>query len=1170
MSIIRSLRISSVLLRMLIIIGLLISVVPTLAHAKVANSSIVQTASENKPKPFITKTNPLPLQFVPNVGQYEESAGQYRTNAQSIQVDFNPTTIDYRWTLVPPQDHKNLDDKRSDRIKKDRERHKQATSYTIQTQFIKAQSTTVITHNAKMPGVMNYVLPTKMITNVSSYAGVTYQNMYRGIDLVFDGTNGALKSTWVVTAGANPLDIRWQYNGAKQVKLAKNGDLIVTSPNIGKGQKSVQFSETAPIAWQDIDGKRVMVEVRYQIDKQQVGFRVGRYDVRYPLIIDPTLVYTYKFYSGTYIGYGITLDQASNTYTSGAGSSGGFVVRSDANGTSQAWMTTIPGNYANVTALVFDPVFGLYGVGSTDTGGFFLQIDPVTGAIIHNVGLGQFSTLDSIAIDSVGSLYFIADGQLVKTNGSGVVQYTITIPSISLDAVDVNASNQVAVAGYTTGTPYQENVYVGLLSQQGTVISSSTFGGTWSEYASDVAIGDDGMIYVTGSTRSDDFPLLNPVQNTHVDAGWCDGGCPDAFITKINPTNQTIMFSTFLGGSGAEWVQAIAVEGNQLSVAGVSMVDTDPAGTLFPLVSAIGSNDGNYADTFVAKLTDQNTNNGYTIQYSTLLGDANYDESWAMIMRQGNVFVAGATSDYNDWNSYSAFVARIDDAPPIVAGGDVVNINFQPANAPVPIGYLPDAGQNYANRGNNWSYGWLNSEYYVFASDMNMVADQRYDTMVSASPYNTPLVDRWEIDIPNGRYKVRAIEGSPVNISANVWVQSYVEGVLLSSGERTPTQKWIDNTVQVEVHDGRLTVTMDGRTATQWSLAFLEVSHATTPNLAPVVNMTDMENTTFKANQPITLHADAYDPDGHIAEVKFFADGVYLGSDTTAPYSYNWGCPNYDIPCMANIPTGSHSVRANAIDDSGATTFSDLTTITINPAIPANQKTEFDVELKIFLPYQWADIPGHPLYFDEVAKGDDRTWSSTAQRYRIAQSFTMIPKIADDTDGTPDGVKAGSFHNLVNTSINYDRGSSVNPDTLRLTQAAKNEPLDLAHIGIPYMVNYGPIPQSELDANMHMTPLSYTSPYTRAVQLQGEASDPIIFIACDIDWNLQVEIDQSVSPPQARVIGQHQAFPAYEVYVDGQPIYQWKPPVGNSVLDLCNPDDSDLEIKVTTPWIAIR
>src|SRR5262245_26746195 len=110
-------------------------------------------------------------------------------------------------------------------------------------------------------------------------------------------------------------------------------------------------------------------------------------------------------------------------------------------------------------------------------------------------------------------------------------------------------------------------------------------------------------------------------------------------------------------------------------------------------------------------------------------------------------------------------------ADPLLAG--TVGINFQPANAEVPTGYLVDSGAVFGDRGNGFSYGWSadNTDGMV-DRDSDLSPDQRFDTFATM-----PRDLRWEIAVPNGTYTVLIVAGD-AKITGGTNLQIRAEGVL--------------------------------------------------------------------------------------------------------------------------------------------------------------------------------------------------------------------------------------------------------------------------------------------------------------------------------------------------------------------------------------------------------
>jgi hypothetical protein len=97
--------------------------------------------------------------------------------------------------------------------------------------------------------------------------------------------------------------------------------------------------------------------------------------------------------------------------------------------------------------------------------------------------------------------------------------------------------------------------YVTKLNPAGTALVYSTYlGGSGGDAGVGIAIDSSGNAFVTGGTGSTNFPTVNPVQPNYA------GGSGDAFVTELNPLGTGLVFSTYLGGSGDDSGQGIALD----------------------------------------------------------------------------------------------------------------------------------------------------------------------------------------------------------------------------------------------------------------------------------------------------------------------------------------------------------------------------------------------------------------------------------------------------------------------------------------------------------------------------------------------------------------------------------------------------------------------------------
>ena len=212
------------------------------------------------------------------------------------------------------------------------------------------------------------------------------------------------------------------------------------------------------------------------------------------------------------------------------------------------------------------------------------------------------------------------------------------------------------------------------------VLLSSTFlGGAGEDFGAGVAHDAAGNIYVTGSTSSADFPLAAALQGTN--HGSPDGG-HNVFVTKLDPTGTTLLYSTYLGGSTDDYAQALAVDGsgNAFVVGGTYSTD-------FPTLGAVQSVYGGVErDAFAAQFDPT----GSALVYSTYLGGAQHDRGIGVAVTDaGDAFVVGETSstDFPTANAYQ---------PANAGGSDVFVTHLSAGGSPLLFStYLGGTGDDF-------------------------------------------------------------------------------------------------------------------------------------------------------------------------------------------------------------------------------------------------------------------------------------------------------------------------------------------------------------------------------------------------------------------------------------------------------------------------------------------
>ena len=182
------------------------------------------------------------------------------------------------------------------------------------------------------------------------------------------------------------------------------------------------------------------------------------------------------------------------------------------------------------------------------------------------------------------------------------------------------------------------DAFVAKLNAAGNTLVYSTYlGGSGYDSGNGIAIDSAGNAYVAGDTYSGNFPVLYAFQGSN-------GGGQDAFVAKLNPSASALVWSTYLGGSGDDRANAIAVDAS-----GNAYVTGGTTSTNFPIFLPLQSGNAGGQDAFVTKFSSD----GRTLAFSTYLGGsggtvaANEMGTAIQVDASGNVYVTGMTSSPN-------------------------------------------------------------------------------------------------------------------------------------------------------------------------------------------------------------------------------------------------------------------------------------------------------------------------------------------------------------------------------------------------------------------------------------------------------------------------------------------------------------------------------------------
>jgi len=543
--------------------------------------------------------------------------------------------------------------------------------------------------------------PNNWKSNIQTYQEIGLGEVYDHIKLNLKAYGKNIEKLFIVEKGGKPEDIAVKVEGAKGLKVNEEGELEVET-DLGT------MKMTKPVAYQEIEGKRVDVAVNYAlqpppnpqsqapIPECTYAFNVGDYNKDYPLVIDPLLAST--FIGGSEYDHATSLveDESGNLFvagdtyspdfptTSGAydqsyNEGGGpgnigpgdlFISKFDSELNTLLASTFIGGSCVEDGRMALDPLGNIF------VAGFTCSLDyPTTPEAYDRTYEGSYdgfvSKLDNDLTTLMASTLF--------GNGIATFLYDFAIdPSGDVFVTGKAYSEEFPVTpgAYDDSFNGGIDVFVSRLNNDLTTLVSSTFmGGSANEVGYAITLDRLGNVYVAGGTDSGDYPTTpGAYDQVHNPGG--EWQTSDAFVSKFDNGLTNLMASTFLGGSGNDsvWLGTIAIDDSEnVFVAGYTVSRNFPTtpraydrtfggACYYGMPSPICINDG-----FVSKFNNDLT----TLKASTFMGGMGSDNIAAIATDvSGNVFIAGSTGSFNypttpgayDWiySKGEAFISELD------------------------------------------------------------------------------------------------------------------------------------------------------------------------------------------------------------------------------------------------------------------------------------------------------------------------------------------------------------------------------------------------------------------------------------------------------------------------------------------------------------------------------
>jgi hypothetical protein len=553
------------------------------------------------------------------------------------------------------------------------------------------------------------------------YGEVVLEDVYENVSLRLWARDGELAHDLVLGAQALQSDVRIELEGADGLdltatpRLDRAAVLGITEPSTTTLARSGPASETGFRSAQDAGRRRLSRFLGGSLRETARGVVVGddgsvylvgqtrSGDFPTPNGYDTALHGTSDGYLARLLASG---EQVYGTYLGGSGTEEVFDVVY-ANGsvyltgvTSSPNYPTTPGAYSTqgtgqaredafVTRLRTDgagPVFSTYLGGSgNDFGGAIALRDDgavVVGGRTYSQNFpapnGSHSGAgDAFVIVFSGDGTTLLNGTLLGGSGLDEVRALETGNGSIYVAGDTNSSDFTGLSGRFGGGT---DAFVARLNASGSgVISGTYLGGSGFDGAVgpgadgrsasiDMALDQDGNLYVIGDTGSEDFPTTARIGPL---------GSRNAFVTRLGPDAASIAWSTVFGGSGVDRARGIGVAAD-----GTIHLTGETSSADFPVVNADDAIYNGLGDAFVLQLTSD----GAELLYGTFLGGSDRDAAFDLVIGEnGLTYVVGETRSAADF--------PVSISPPLHGGEEdafVAAFDLRLNLSPVVVNPIPD------------------------------------------------------------------------------------------------------------------------------------------------------------------------------------------------------------------------------------------------------------------------------------------------------------------------------------------------------------------------------------------------------------------------------------------------------------------------------------------------
>jgi hypothetical protein len=666
-----------------------------------------------------------PLSFIPNQGQFHEQVA-YCTRAAGYTLWITADGI----TFDSPKQENSSNAVNSETLDpfslKECSEPIEYTRQVLHTSFSGANETASMIPLDMTNHQVNFFMGknrSEWKTGIPTSQAVLYQDIYPKVDLKFFGVNNKTTYEFIIKPGGDVRNIEIRYEGCGAAISTGEENLTFKM-----GRYALQHKPPAGYLLSGENKKPIEVKFR-QTGTDSFGFYVDPYDEDMVLIIqqDVAISVAEAGVGSHDMGYKIAVDSSGGVYITGRTKSTDFPMKdshqSKFSGEDDIFVTKLNASGA-------DLIYSTYLGGTSCDYGKGIAVDANGAVYVTGItGSSDFPIYNALYDQSAGGF----DAFIAKLDPSGSRLVYSTYLGGACDesgqSLTVDQTGAVCAVGWTqsenfpTQNAYNDrlsgrrDVFVTKIHPSGKSLMFSTYlGGASLDFGKDLSLGSSGTIWVTGYTGSDDFPVKDAIFSEL-------SGKLDAFITQLDASGNSLVFSTYLGGSSNDIGNAISKESKgSLFITGYTSSGN------FPVKNALDETLSGRVDAFVTKINASERK----FVYSTFLGGSSEDSGCDIeVDSTGAVYLTGYTysEDFPSQNSHNGRLS---------GDRDVFVTKIDPTGASLSYStYLGGDSSDYGRgiavdqQGSAYVTGYTSSNNFPIRNALNQFLSGRDDAFVA-------------------------------------------------------------------------------------------------------------------------------------------------------------------------------------------------------------------------------------------------------------------------------------------------------------------------------------------------------------------------------------------------------------------------------------------------------